>query len=100
MSTHIEVPLTQGLILQIRLGPPHHDAVSASLLSRPEELQTVFHVFAGADLSQVRVAEDVDGVWFGRTHFALAWPDLLKVADFLHLDIPQPKLPEGQEIPR
>lgn len=39
-------------------------------------------------------------LWIGSTCFRLKWADLLKVADFLQLDIPQPELPAGQEVPR
>lgn len=39
-------------------------------------------------------------LWFGRSAIHLPWAELLKVADFLQLDIPQPALPAGQEVPR
>ena len=49
---------------------------------------------------EVRVASEAEGIWFKRALLSLEWHDLLRVADFLHLDIPQPELPTGQEVPR
>ena len=48
----------------------------------------------------VRVAKEANGIWFERAMLSLDWHDLLRVAYFLHLDIPQPELPAGQEVPR
>jgi hypothetical protein len=37
-------------------------------------------------------------LWLGRTVYYLPWLELLRVADFLHIDIPLPHPPEGTAV--
>lgn len=57
--------------------------------------------FIGTPGVDIRVGDtEQPRLWFGKSAIQLPWPELLKVADFLQLDIPQPALPAGQEVPR
>ena len=56
-------------------------------------------VFFSCDREAVRIGPN-NSLWFDGTNVELPWASFLKVADFLLLDIPQPKLPAGQEVPR
>jgi hypothetical protein len=57
-------------------------------------------LFCASARDKVRVPRSAKAIWLGDTAISLAWNELLQVADFLHLDIPQPELPAGQVVPR
>ena len=57
--------------------------------------------FFGTPGVDIRIGEtESPTLWFGRSAIRLPWAELLKVADFLHLDIPLPELPADQGVPR
>ena len=83
-------------------GPDFTGDVSAQLLRGDRyphgECLVTFFGTPGVD---IRIGDTKrPTLWFGRSAIHLPWAELLKVADFLQLDIPQPALPAGQEVPR
>lgn len=97
----LEMTLECGLYLVVHseTGPTGHGTeVDAALyLDSSTGARLAFLI---AYDGEVRVAPKADGIWFKRALLSLDWHDLLRVADFLHLDIPQPQLPAGQKVPR
>lgn len=91
--------LANGIALFLSIIPGLDEEVSLSLTLGSWTGGTKI-AFCVAKRSDVWVDDDLKGIWFGSTNVRLGWHELRQVADFLHLDIPQPELPAGQEVPR
>jgi len=90
--------LAGGITLYVRIDGRVEKDVSGSfhLGAWPEGKRFAFF---RAPIDRVRIDDDLS-VWFGSTNVEMPWAELIKLAHFLHLDIPQPELPAGQEVPR
>lgn len=87
----IEVPVSGSVMLVVSVSrqPRTHSRTVAAIYKGtwPSGTKLACTVCMSAD---VYVADDTSGIWFNETIVPLSWSNLLKVADFLHLDIPQP----------
>ncbi|MGO4700253.1 hypothetical protein [Dyella sp. 2RAB6] len=99
-KSSLQLTLPSGLTLVIDID--HYDTsvtTTAALYHGGYPNGERVALFIG-DKGRVRVSKDADGIWFNQGVVNLDWHSLLRVADFLHLDIPQPELPAGREVPR
>lgn len=51
-----------------------------------------------AGVARVDTNYQPPSLWLGKTNIEVPWLELLKVADFLHIDIPLPHPPEGTAV--
>lgn len=99
-SSVLELSLACGLHLRIDVETNSSSKTVAAALYTNGSWEGERIALLIAYNGKVRVAQGADGVWFDMAKLSLEWHSLLRVADFLHLDIPQPELPAGQEVPR
>ncbi|KLD65450.1 hypothetical protein [Dyella japonica] len=87
--------LQVALSIDITLDVMSHatDRMSIALYQRTHDGQERKLIHAAFAPHEAQVDPSLDMIWFGEACVALPWPDLLKVADFLRLDIPQTVLP-------
>ncbi|MEV8518629.1 hypothetical protein ABZR86_02415 [Dyella marensis] len=90
--------LAGGVTMHVQVEADADEMVGASLcLGRwPNGPKLAFFC---APRHRVRI-DDYRSPWIGYASVDLAWNELIRFADFFHLDIPQPELPAGQEVPR
>ncbi len=102
MSTNPRDPLVvdagHGLTLAVWQQQGRSQGADAQLMAGPWPSGEVV-LFVTAD--HVRVGMELkkpESIWFGSTSIRLPWLELVKVADFLNLNIPLP-VPLGEQVP-
>ncbi len=81
------------LVVSDELGGSMHASIFRGQWPRGEQLVGIVFELRQA---HVATADDIDGLWLGRTKVTLPWIELLKVADYLQLPIDVPE--SGEQV--
>lgn len=98
MSDQIEIRLTAALYVVVRESRNSLCKDWCDVSLRTDTYPNGSRIsFTTVPKEDAHVAADI-GVWFGSTLITMPWLDVVKVADFLRLDIPLPH-PLGEQVP-
>jgi hypothetical protein len=95
----ITVQIAEGVQMVVRSFASKEITASIFLGEFPTGKPLSFTTVFGDATARVEVpASAPPCLWFGHTSVELPWLELLKVADFLRLDIPL-SIPPGEQVP-